>query len=92
MCCNMYILSVPFGFTTIALLVWYIFATHLMIYCIIALEVPAYLLGKVSEDHPREVYSQIRPFEWNGTLRESWTLLFPLNSRYIPLADRDAQD
>ena len=62
---------------------------HAMTFTVIALEVPAASRGAVSLECPREVYNRLSWHEWNASLPHEWTIFLPLNSRYIPLHDRD---
>ena len=65
--------------------------THAMAYTVIALEVPASCRGAVSVECPREVYTKLSWSEWSASLPNEWTLFLPLNSRYIPIHDRQEQ-
>lgn len=65
---------------------------HNIIFTLLALEVPASSRGAISVECPREVYSQLSWSEWSANLPSEWTLFLPLNSRYIPLHDRNNDD
>jgi len=87
---SIYIKSRPFGFFQPAVMVWHFSIVHAMIYCILAFEGPAFLRGKVSLEHPREIYSKIQPSDQNTYgLSSEWSLFYPLNARYVPIEDRD---
>lgn len=90
LCFNIYINSTPFGFFHLATMAWHFFIVHAMSFCILAFEVPAFLRGRVSIDHPRELHSRIEQNDWNiHDFSSEWSLFFPLNSRYVPIEDRD---
>jgi len=61
---------------------------HAMLFCLLAYEVPALRRGAMSLECPREVYNQVGWSEWTASLPQEWTLFLPLNSRYIPMHDR----
>ena len=86
-----YFYSVPYGFFGVALIIWSLLMAHAMIFTIIALEVPASSRGAVSAECPREVYTKLSWSEWNSSLPNEWTLFLPLNSRYVPIHDRQVQ-
>jgi len=72
-------------------MVWHFLIVHAMIYCILAFEAPAFLRGRVSREHPREIYSKIQPSDQINIhdLSSEWILFYPLNARYLPIEDRD---
>lgn len=86
---HFYFYSVPYGWFDVALLSWAGLMVHSMVYTILALEIPAFSRGAVSIEFPREVYSKLGWPEWSSAIPNEWTLFLPLNSRYIPLHDRD---
>lgn len=90
-CFHIYFYSIPYGFFDIALIPWFCFMVHAMLFCIIGLEVQASVRGAVSLECPREVYTQLSWPEWDGSFPHEWTLFLPLNSRYIPLHDRSVE-
>lgn len=87
-----YFYSVPYGFFRAALIPYILLLMHNMIFTLLALELPANSRGAVSIDCPREVYSQLSWSEWSGNLPSEWTIFLPLNSRYIPLHDRNQDE
>ena len=62
---------------------------HAMLYSLLAFEIPAARRGAMSAECPREVYNRVSWPEWTASLPHEWTLFLPLNSRSIPLHDRD---
>jgi hypothetical protein len=68
---------------------WTGLMVHLMVYVVLALEIPAFARGAVSIEFPREVYSKLSWPEFTAAIPNEWTLFLPLNSRYIPVHDRD---
>ena len=88
---SIYINSTPFGFTHLAMEAWFLFILHAIAFCILAFEVPAFLRGKVSLEYPpRELYSKIQPSDQNKYgFSYDLSIFYPLNSRYIPIEDRD---
>ena len=66
---------------------------HNMLFTLLALELPASSRGAVSIESPREVFAKLSWPQWNAAIPGDWTLFLPLNSRYIPIHDRnnDAQ-
>ena len=87
---SIYVHSTPFGFFHLAIMIWQFFSVHAMAFCILAYEVPAFLRGRVSIEHPRELYSKIQSSDGNmNAFSCEWSLFYPLNSRYIPIEDRN---
>ena len=89
---HFYLYSIPYGFFDVALIPWICLMLHSMIYTVIALEVPASSRGAVSIESPREVYTKLSWPEWTAGIPADWTLFMPLNSRYIPIHDREGPD
>jgi hypothetical protein len=86
---HFYFYSVPYGCFDVAILMWTGLMVHLMVYVVLALEIPAFARGAVSIEFPREVYSKLSWPEFTAAIPNEWTLFLPLNSRYIPVHDRD---
>jgi hypothetical protein len=86
---HFYFYSVPYGWFDVALLIWTALMIHLMVYTVLVLEIPAFARGAISIEFPREVYSKLAWPEFTAAIPNEWTLFLPLNSRYIPLHDRD---
>jgi hypothetical protein len=86
-----YFYSVPYGYFEVSLIIWTLLMAHAMVFTIVALEVPASSRGAISAECPREVYTKLGWSEWNASLPNEWTLFLPLNSRYVPIHDRQAQ-
>jgi len=86
---HIYFYTVPYGFFRLALIPYALLMVHCMIFTLLALEVPANSRGAISIECPREVYSQLSWSEWSANLPSEWTMFLPLNSRYIPLHDRN---
>ena len=61
---------------------------HAMCFTVVSLEVPGSARGAISLECPREVYSRLSWPEWSASLPNEFTLFLPLNSRYVPLHDR----
>lgn len=92
LCYHIYFYSVPYGFFDVALIAWFLFMLHAMFFTVISLEVPGSARGVVSLEYPREVYSRLSWPAWSASLPNEWSLFLPLNSRYIPLHDRQLGD
>lgn len=88
---HFYFYTVPYGYFDCALIPLFFLMVHAMIYSLLAFEVPAARRGAVSLECPREVYSRVSWPEWTASLPQEWTLFLPLNSRYVPLHDRDVE-
>lgn len=86
---HIYFYSVPYGYFDIALIPFFFFMLQAMLYCILSFELSAASRGVVSLECPREVYNRLSWAEWTSSLPFEWTLFLPLNSRYIPLHDRE---
>lgn len=65
---------------------------HTMLFTVIALELPSSARGAVSLESPREVYAKLSWPTWSSAIPDEWTLFFPLNSRYIPIHDRQVEN
>jgi len=89
LCFHFYVYSVPYGFFDCAFIPFFFMMLHAMLYSLLAFEIPAARRGATSLECPREVYSRISWPEWTASLPQEWTLFLPLNSRYIPLHDRN---
>jgi hypothetical protein len=88
---HFYFYTVPYGYFDCALIPLFFLMVHAMIYSLLAFEIPAARRGAVSLECPREVYSRVSWPEWTASLPQEWTLFLPLNSRYVPLHDRDVE-
>ena len=89
---HIYYFTVPFGFFRLALIPYFLLMVHCIIFTLLVLEIPAAKRGVISRECPREVYSQLSWSQWSAQLPVLWTLFLPLNSRYIPMHDRDYDD
>jgi len=89
---HFYLYCVPYGFFHVALIPWTLLMIHSMIFTVISLEIPALSRGAVSLESPREVYSKLSWPEWSAGIPQDWTLFLPLNSRYVPIHDRELAD
>lgn len=65
---------------------------HTMLFTIIAIELPSSARGAVSLESPREVYAKLSWPSWSSAIPDEWTLFLPLNSRYIPIHDRQEEN
>ena len=88
---HFYFYSVPYSFFGLALIPWFCLIVHSMLFTMLAIEQAALSRGAISLDCPREVFTKLSWSEFSASLPHEFTLFLPLNARYIPVHDMQAE-
>lgn len=88
---HFYLYSFPSGFHILALLVFFLYLTWLMVLTVSKFERPAFNRGDVSLEQPRAFYNVLPWPTWGAALAPDYTLFMPVSRRSVNIYDEEVQ-